>query len=1046
MPTGATVPELQGRIERSTLQALALSLALGAAPVGAISPDLSLTQLGHTAWRVQDDGLPGRPTAIAQTNDGYIWIGTQAGLVRFDGAAFVLVAPPPGEAPRFPAIVSLNATKDGSLWIGTPTQLLRLKSGKFHLYEASVGTFAAVREAPDGKIWTTRYRTGENLGPLCEVGESSLACYGTKQGIPFRNAGPLAIEESGAIWIATANKLARWQAGQSQIFAPSGLSRSEGLEGFKSVVVAPDGSIWSGVINGGPGLGLQHFTDGEWRSLINGDIDTSTWQVNALLFDRHGTLWVGTANRGIYRIRASSIDHFGVGDGLSADSINAFCEDKEGNLWAVTANGIDKFRTTRVVTFSSRHGLSSDGVNAVLASKSGAVWVSNATALDRIDGGKVKSYSRSDGFPAHAPTALFENSPGRLWLGADDGVAVFEHERFSMIRNSTGGPVGPILEFAQGPESTVWGVTATEPSRLLRMNAAEVLETIPSPTKSRMGAFAAASDGALWVSLNGGKDLNCDLGRYSNGHWDIFPLHTPPRGGGCSSVVPVDPSTVFIAEPGGIGTWHDGTVRTLTVNDGLPCPNTYALLLERHENLWLYQECGVAVIGLEELVDWMKSPTKRLHFRLLDVYDGALPGRADFHPRAEVGADGKIWFANGVDLQFVDPEHWSRNTVVPPVHIQVLRADNRLFTRGSPITLPALTRDVQIDFTALSFVVPQKVQFQYRLEGWDIEWQRAAGRRQAFYTNLRPGTYRFSVLASNDDALWNTQGDTLQFKIEPAYYQTWWFRLLCAAALLILMQAAYALRLRRAETIIRQRLAARLGERERIARELHDTFLQSIQGLVFKFDSLAKTVPSDSDARKRFEGILAQVDDVISEGRARVLDLRGADQPSTELAYQLNSYGSSFQQRSSAAFKTSVVGEPLALNPVTADEILIIGREAINNCFTHGDAKHIEVELIYDEKSLALRVRDDGKGMDAETAQSGRAGHWGIVGMRERAKSLGATLNIWSRAGSGTEIELTVRAATAYSVSGTRSKPRLIERLFYVLGMRKYLKTPQSKS
>jgi signal transduction histidine kinase len=225
---------------------------------------------------------------------------------------------------------------------------------------------------------------------------------------------------------------------------------------------------------------------------------------------------------------------------------------------------------------------------------------------------------------------------------------------------------------------------------------------------------------------------------------------------------------------------------------------------------------------------------------------------------------------------------------------------------------------------------------------------------------------------------------------------------------------AYVLRLRRAETNIRQRLAARLGERERIARELHDTFLQSIQGLVFKFDALASAIPSESSARQKFDAVLAQVDDVISEGRARVLGLRGADQPLTELADHLSAYGGGFLKWSSAAFKTSVVGQPVALNPVVADEVLYIGREAIVNCFTHAQAQHIEVEIIYDEKSLALRIRDDGRGMAAETAQSGRPGHWGIVGMRERANSLGATLKIWSGPDSGTEIELMVRAATAY--------------------------------
>jgi hypothetical protein len=232
--------------------------------------------------------------------------------------------------------------------------------------------------------------------------------------------------------------------------------------------------------------------------------------------------------------------------------------------------------------------------------------------------------------------------------------------------------------------------------------------------------------------------------------------------------VALDLHTVFATEPGGIRLWRDGVVRKLTIEDGLPCATTYAFVFDRHDNFWLYQQCGVAMIESKELLDWAKDPAKKLHIQLLDVSDGALPSRTNFHPRGSIGADGKVWFTNGVDLQFVDAEHRSRNTVVPPVHIQALRGDGRLYALDSQVTLPALTRDVQIDFTALSFVVPQRVQFQYRLDGWDTEWKRTAGRRQAFYTNLRPGKYRFSVLAANNDGLWNTQGDTLEFRIEPA--------------------------------------------------------------------------------------------------------------------------------------------------------------------------------------------------------------------------------------------------------------------------------------
>ena len=692
-------------MKRFLVRAMAVAVVLGASQARAVSPELSLSQLGHTAWRVQDGALPGVPTAIAQTIDGYIWIGTPDGLVRFDGAAFTPVAPPRAQGEGTPTITALNTTQDGSLWIGTPLRLLRWRGGRFHTYESPLGYYSDLRQGPDGKIWVTRSHTREALGSLCEVREDRIICYGPNQGIPFKNAGALAVEKSGAIWIGSSDKLARWQGGHSQVFAPTGLSRNSQLAGFEAVAIAPDGSIWSGVLNGGPGLGLQHFADGRWTPVIRGDIDTSNWRVTSLLFDHDGTLWVGTTNRGIYRLRGAVIDQFGASDGLSADFINDIREDREGNVWAVTTSGVDKFRATPVVTVSTRQGLSSDDARAVLASASGAIWVSNDRALDRIEDGRVISYGMNNGFPGYGPTALFEDSHRRLWVGADDGVAVFEHERFSLVGGSSSGPIGPVFEFAAGPDSTVWAAPAGLPSRLIRMSSAQVVESILAPPGTNFGTFASAPDGTLWVTETS-QASSCDLWRYTKGQWVTYSLHNPPNTGGCGPVLVRDSNTVFVAEPGGIATWRYGKIRKLTPEDGLPCATTRALVFDRRGNLWLNLQCGVAEITSGQLSNWVAGAVKKLNIPLLDVSDGALPGRTNFYPAGSLGPDGKVWFANGVDLQYIDPEHEPRNSVVPPVQIQALRGDGHLYGVASPVTLPALTRDVQIDFTALSFVVP----------------------------------------------------------------------------------------------------------------------------------------------------------------------------------------------------------------------------------------------------------------------------------------------------------------------------------------------------
>jgi signal transduction histidine kinase/ligand-binding sensor domain-containing protein len=990
-----------------------------------------LTQLGHSAWHVQDGVLPGAPTVIAQTKDGYIWIGTQAGLVRFDGVAFVPVSPPPGDTPFSSRIMALYAAQDGGLWIGTASQLLQLKDGNFHLYPQPVGLFAAVREAPDGKIWATRNHTADDLGPLCEARADDLACYGPKQGVPFKDAGPLAIEQSGAIWVATANKLARWRSGHSETFAPAALARSEGLEGFESVVVAPDGTIWSGVINGGPGLGLQHLTNGTWSPFVSTGMDSSSWEVTTLLFDRDNTLWVGTANRGIYRINGSRIDHFGVGDGLSADFVNGLSEDREGNVWAVTTKGIDKFRPIQVVTFSSRQGLSADGVSAVLASKSGAIWVSNG-ALEKIDNGMVTSYRERDGLPGKLATALFEDSQGRLWVGADDRVAVLDRNHFTQVR-AADRPIGAILEFTQGPASTVWAITALAPSRLVRMSDIEVLESIAPPPGVRIASLAASPDDSLWMGVSDDAK-SCDLARYAAGRWEMLPLHNPTYSGACSEVVVRDADTVFVSEPAGIVEWHDGVLRKLTPENGLPCARAFSLVFDRHENLWVYLQCGVAVIKSRQLAEWWNDPAKKLQIRLLDTSDGALPAPPDFHPRAAIGADERVWFANSADLQFVDSKHPLRNPVVPPVRILALHGDGRIFSLASPIALPPLTRDVQIDFTALSFAVPQRVRFQYRLEGWDKGWQTAGSPRQAAYTNLRPGRYRFSVLGANDDGVWNTKGASVEFDIAPAFYQTMWFYALCGLGGIALLYGLYRVRLRQVAAQVRGRLEARLAERERIAREIHDTLLQTFQGLLLRFQVAHELLPERAtEAKHGLGSAIERSVRAISEGRDAVQGLRAHPVEGHGLAVALKTLAdelASGPAKQEVVFRIDLQGTSRPLHPIVRDEIHQIASEALRNSWRHAHASEIEVELRYDERQLRLRVRDNGGGIDQKfLSREVTRGHFGLQGMRERAELIGGKLTIWTAAGSGTELELTVPAERAYAAKPSRRLAWLAKRV-----------------
>jgi signal transduction histidine kinase len=371
----------------------------------------------------------------------------------------------------------------------------------------------------------------------------------------------------------------------------------------------------------------------------------------------------------------------------------------------------------------------------------------------------------------------------------------------------------------------------------------------------------------------------------------------------------------------------------------------------------------------------------------------------------------------------IDPAHIGRNTVAPPVRIEGVVANRVHYSLQNELRLPALTRDVQIDYTALSFAMPQKVHFRYRLEGHDEDWQDSGARRQAFYSDLPPRSYLFRVTAANNDGVWNETGAQLQLTIMPAFYQTGWFRAVCvvaAVAVLCLMFALYAWQL---QARLRGRMEERMFERERIARELHDTFLQGVQGLMLRFQAAMEKIPQSEPARELMSNALKRADDVLTEGRDRVSELRNSARGYDDLPRALQDKGTELVHIFGTAFCLTVEGTPCPLRPLIAEEVERIGGEALNNAFRHSHAKRIDVQIQYAPESLSLRVSDDGAGFEvAAWNDSVQAVHWGLKGMRERARKIRAQLEVTSRPGQGTAVKLHVRGSIAFdrSASGRR--------------------------
>jgi signal transduction histidine kinase/ligand-binding sensor domain-containing protein len=1005
--------------DRRRVKTLSLLLLLGflsittwiGSPAFALDPNRHISQYAHTAWRVQD-GVFNIPTAITQTTDGYLWFGTQFGLTRFDGVRFVPWHPPDGGQLMSPRIDSLLGAHDGSLWIGTAGGLSHWQNQHLTNYVDEPGVVASMVQSRTGSIWIALTHSSaltnstDGASPLCEVVRMEMRCHGPAEGVPSKLDSTVAEDGQGNIWLGGSTALVRWTPESHDIYSPHGLESNSGMLGVSSVAPRPDGSSWVGMASVGRGLGLQRLEKGIWKPFVTPGLDGRTISVEQLLLDRENALWVATSKQGLYRIYGDKVEHFGTANGLSSDGVRRVFEDREGNVWIVTTRGIDNFRNVRIASFSTEEGLSTTEVDSVSSSRDGAVWVGGFEALDvlRGSGSSVVEGKRLSGDQV---TSIFEDHAGRLWVGVNNTLTIYKDGRFREIKKRNGSPTGMIVGITEDTDNNLWVESRGTPMTLIRIRDFECQEEFVAPRMPAARRLAPDPEGGIWLGL-----MNGDLARYQHGRIETFHFqHTPDSR---VEQINVEPDgSVLAATAFGLIGWAHGKQMTLTARNGLPCDSVYAFVSDRQGNLWLNTQCGMVEISTAEMHRWRDNPDRVLDIKIFDVFDGAQPGRAPFVSAAR-SSDGRLWFADGMVLQMVDPDHMAGNTVSPPVHVEGLIADRRSLAPRDGFSLPPRTRDLEVDYTALSFIAPQKVRFRYKLEGYDTEWQEAGSRRQAFYTDLPPRHYLFRVIACNNDGLWNEAGDTLNFSVTPTFYQTVWFKLICFAAATGILWLAYFFRLKQATAQIQQRLGARLEERERIARELHDTLLQGFQGLVLRIHAVMKILPDHESARQMMEKVLDRADEVLLEGRQSVRDLREEGASGNELSEALMSCGEELSQDHTSVFSLAVVGTPKALGPIVFNEVYRIAREALGNAFRHSNASKIEVELTYDSARVCVSIRDNGTGMDQQILNGGKTGHWGLSGMRERAQKIGAQLNIWSSRGAGTEIEIAVPANVAY--------------------------------
>jgi len=757
-----------------------LSLWLTLSAAQALDPNKRLTQYAHTAWRIQDGFFLNTPFWISQTKDGYLWLGGGSGAQRFDGVRFTPWSVPITSTPMGHPI----SVRAGEFWIASRSELAHVRDNVVISRYDFPGIDAMYKDS-DGTIWALSYLNPDRV--LCQATDAKIRCFGKAEGITIRAASSFIPDGKGGFWIGGDTSLLHWKMGAArEIYSPQHLQSNVGQVGIHDLVEDSDGSLWVGMMAAGPGLGLERFRNGVMTPVVLPNFDGSKLIIHRLMEDSDKNLWIATYGNGIYRIHGQTVDHFGRADGLSSDTVHDLYEGDDGIVWAATSDGIDNFRDLPVTTFSASEGIGRIGTASVMATKDGTVWVASLGTLDFVRNGTVSSVR----VPGEQVSSLLEDHQGNIWVGVDDGLFIYKNGRFRRIPEPDHRPLGLVLGLTEDVDGNIWAECEdAQERRLIRIRDFKLREQFSQPRVPKAKAIAADPEGGIWMgAVPGGLTF------FREGIARTSPLKL--KRGSWAFQIAIDPDgSVITASDDGLVMLRDGKVQRLGKENGLPCDGVAGFAVDDNRNLWLSTPCGFMEIAASDVQRWRIHPDSIVQPRVFDTLDGALPGRVSFNPAAK-SPDGRLWFVNGVVLQMIDPSHLSGGGTVSPVYIESVVADRKQYKPQEGLQLPPLTRDLQIGYTSPSFLIPQKVKFRYRLDGHDRDWQDADTRREAFYTDLGPGKYRFRVIACNSSGVWNELGATLDFVIAPAYWQTNWFRAMCVLTFLALVYWAYRFRVR----------------------------------------------------------------------------------------------------------------------------------------------------------------------------------------------------------------------------------------------------------
>jgi signal transduction histidine kinase/ligand-binding sensor domain-containing protein len=1003
-----------------------LALVCCASVSQALDPNRILSQYMREHWGVEKGFTGGSVTALAQSTDGYLWIGTDKGLLRFDGMSFRSF--PIATPTTFPIgpVQALTSDAQGNLWILLQsTKILRYHEGKFELGRelAEFGITSLVK-LKDGSVLFASlaygpliYNSGkfELLSPPSERANpapgapeittdelSSRLSWAT--GVtPHRFAEPnsavisMAETSDGKVWLGTRDKGLFYMSGGRVVAVPTGLANAS----INCLLAAEPRELWIGTDKGVLRWDGTRVTSEEVPPALRHSI------VLSMILDRDSNIWFGTPG-GLIRASAGGISS-DTSNRRTLSAVTALLEDREGDLWAGSPAGIERLRDSAFVTYSTA-GLQSESSGPVYVDQSERVWFAPFEGGLHWLKGEQSGTITSDRLNEDV---VYSIAGGRedLWVGRQQGGLT--HLRYAGGSLATtsytvadGLPQNSVYAVFQSRDGTVWAGTLSAGASQLRNGRFTNYAASSGMTSDTITAIAETSDGTMWFATPNG------LNALSGGHWRALRVRDGLPSQNVNCLLADSADLLWIGTSSGLAYLVSGQVQ---VPSALP-PALHEQILGIVEDklgwLWISTSSHVLRIKRDKL---LRNSVGETDVREYGLEDG-LHGTEGVKRQQSVFADslGKIWFSMNRGISVVDPSRAITSSAPAVVHIEELSSDGNPVSLTKNIQLPGGHRRLAFTYSALSLSVPERVHYKYKLDGIDEGWNGPVSERQITYNNLSSGAYRFRVLASNSDGLWNSDESDVSFNIEPSYWQTWWFRLSGLLACVLAVLLFVRLRLRALAAQMNIRFEERLAERTRIAQELHDTLLQGFMSASMQLHVADDRLPEDSPAKPLIGRVLQLMGRVIDEGRHTVRGLRSTEIVRQNLEEEFSRIQKDLAISTQSEFRVIVEGAPRPMKPVIRDEIYFIGREALANAFRHSGATEVIVEIEYTASHLRILVRDNGCGMDPQVIHSGREGHWGLSGMRERAERIGGKLSVLSLASAGTEIHLSVPGRLAY--------------------------------